>query len=201
MEREDGAFSLSQLAPAYLVAGRPAEPVPAEPCLGRLPGISSQELRRIYAEQRAVLHSHCGRLLGDSPSAEDAVHEVFLRVARFRGHLPEGAELRPWLFRIATNHCLNELRRRAIRARRLPLASESHPESAMAARSDLRTILAHLPERARAVAWLSFGQGMLQQEVADTLGVSRRTVVSDLNQIRSRCLPASKNALTPKSAR
>jgi RNA polymerase sigma-70 factor, ECF subfamily len=183
-----GTLALGQFAPACLVAGRLARTVPPDSRMGGLPGISAQELRRLYGEQRAALCSHCGRILGDSPSAEDAVHEVFLRVARWRGHLPEGSELRPWLFRIATNHCLNELRRRAMRARVPLVAAEAHPENTLAARSDLRTFLARLPERVCAVAWLSYAQGMLQQEVADTLGVSRRTVVSDLNQIRSRCL-------------
>lgn len=175
-----------QSKPLRLTSGvRGVRAGPREPESRGSSGISAENLRRLYAEHRAILRRHCTRILGESASAEDAVHEVFLRVARFRGQLPETAELRPWLFRIATNHCLNELRRRAIRARDLPGAWTDHPEDSLAARSDLRCFLTQLPRRACVVAWLTFGHGMLQQEVADVLGVSRRTVVTDLNRIRS----------------
>lgn len=150
-------------------------------------GISPQELRRLYAEHGSSIRGYCGRLLGDVASAEDAAHEVFLRVARFRGAVPSRAEVRPWLFRIATNYCLNELRRRRVRAQTTPRPWLLHPEDALLARSDLRGLLESLPPRACAVAWLTYVDGMLQQEVADTLGVSRRTVVSELHRIRAKC--------------
>ena len=90
------------------------------------------------------------------------------------------SEMRPWLFRVATNHCLNELRSRGVRARtppQLALTTTSNLEDVMAARNDARRFLERLTPRARAIAWLTYVDGMLQQEVAETLGVSRRTVV------------------------
>jgi RNA polymerase sigma-70 factor (ECF subfamily) len=126
------------------------------------------------------------RLLGDLPSAEDATHEVFLRVGRRAGRLPHPSEVRPWLFRIATNYCLNELRSRNVRARTPPqlVPLPGNPEEALAARNDARRFLARLPPRARAVALLTYVDGMRQQEVAAILGVSRRTVVNCLTRVR-----------------
>ena len=156
------------------------------------------DLKQLYAEHGRGIRAHCARLLGDSASAEDATQEVFLRVRRYAGKLPDVTEMRPWLFRIATNHCLNELRSRGVRARtppQLALAATANLEDTMAARNDARRFLERLPPRARAIAWLTYVDGMLQQEVAETLGVSRRTVVNYLNQMRSRVQQSSRGAL------
>lgn len=156
------------------------------------------DLTRLYAAHGPSIRVHCTRLLGDAASAEDATHEVFLRVGRYVGRLPAMNEMRPWLFRIATNHCLNELRSRGVRARTPPQLAHTttgNSEDAMAARNDARRFLERLPPRARAIAWLTYVDGMLQQEVAETLGVSRRTVVNYLNQVRTRLEQSSRPGL------
>jgi RNA polymerase sigma-70 factor, ECF subfamily len=156
------------------------------------------DLEQLYAAHGRALRSHCGRLLGDAASAEDALQEVFLRVRRFGGSVPRGHDARPWLFRIATNHCLNELRSRGVRARTPPqLVSMATPhlEDSLVARNDARRFLERLSPRARAIAWLTYVDGMLQQEVADALGVSRRTVVNYLNQVRARLLQSPRGGL------
>lgn len=148
-----------------------------------------RDLERLYSAHGRSLLIHCLRLLGDAASAEDATQEVFLRVRRHAGRAPDAAEMRPWLFRIATNHCLNELRSRGVRSRtppQLTMQVTSNQEDSMAAQNDARRFLERLPPRARAVAWLTYVDGMLQHEVAETLGVSRRTVVNYLSQVRSR---------------
>lgn len=156
------------------------------------------DLRQLYAEHGRSILTHCARILGDYASAEDATQEVFLRVGRCAGRLPEATEMRPWLFRIATNHCLNELRSRGVRARTPPQLigmTTANLEDTMAARNDAQRFLERLPPRARAIAWLTYVDGMLQQEVAETLGVSRRTVVNYLNQVRTRLQQTSRSSL------
>ncbi len=159
---------------------------------------AEQDLEQLYAEHGRGLLAHCARILGDWASGEDATQEVFLRVRRCAGRLPDASEVRPWLFRIATNHCLNELRSRGVRARTPPQVvgmTTANLEDTMAARNDARRFLERLPPRARAIAWLTYVDGMLQQEVAETLGVSRRTVVNYLNQVRSRLEQSSRGGL------
>ena len=159
---------------------------------------AEHDLQKIYAEHGRSILAHCARILGDYASAEDATQEVFLRVGRCAGRLPDPLEMRPWLFRIATNHCLNELRSRVVRARTPPQLigmTTANQEDTMAARNDAQRFLERLPPRARAIAWLTYVDGMLQQEVAETLGVSRRTVVNYLHQVRSRLQQSSRAGL------
>ena len=66
---------------------------------------------------RRELHVHCYRMLGSYDEAEDLVQETFLRAWRFRSHFEEGSGpgVRPWLYRIATNACIDAHRHRSRR--------------------------------------------------------------------------------------
>jgi RNA polymerase sigma-70 factor (ECF subfamily) len=65
----------------------------------------------LYADYHAPIYNLCARILGDREEAQDVTQEVFLKAFRT---LPreEVYSLRPWLYRVATNACLNQLRSR-----------------------------------------------------------------------------------------
>jgi len=66
---------------------------------------------------RRELHVHCYRMLASFDEAEDAVQETFLRAWRRRDTFEDGEVVRAWLYRVATNVCLDALRRRKRRLR------------------------------------------------------------------------------------
>lgn len=79
---------------------------------------------------RKPLRLHCYRMLGASHDCDDLVQETFLRALRSLNTLSEPAAVRGWLHRIATNVCLDELKKRPRRARGTELGPASEPEDA-----------------------------------------------------------------------
>ncbi len=80
---------------------------------------------------RRELTGYCYRMLGAGSEAEDAVQETFLRAWRAREGFERRATLRSWLYRIATNVCLDMPQRPQRRARPMDLVSPATTETAV----------------------------------------------------------------------
>ena len=78
-------------------------------------GLATDELEAASTRHRRELHVHCYRMLASYDEAEDAVQETFLRAWRSRATF-DGEHLRGWLYKIATNVCLDLARQRSRRA-------------------------------------------------------------------------------------
>jgi RNA polymerase sigma-70 factor (ECF subfamily) len=131
---------------------------------------------RLYGDYHAPLYNLCARMLGDREEAEDVTQEVFIKAFR---KLPgeEVRALRPWLYRVATNACLNQLRSRKggsgdgdlIEA--IPARVDGFEQAQTVAYVE-RT-LAQLSDRYRAALVLKDLQGLPSQEIADVLELPR----------------------------
>ena len=155
---------------------------------------AAAELERTY---RSAIVRFAFGYLGDAAEAEDAAQDVFIK-ALSANSTPE--ELRPWLYRIARNHCLNLLRHRQVRAEeRLPSRAafmDSEPghltrlvnaenEEAMRAR-----VAALTPEH-REVLELRYGEDLSREEIAQVLDLAPSVVKSRLYEAMKKLRAAS----------
>src|ERR1700756_4498939 len=85
------------------------------------------ELGRGFEAHRRELTGHCYRMLASPFEAEDAVQETFIRAWRGYDRFEGRATLRSWLYRIATNVCLDLLEGRKRRARPIDLGPSQEP--------------------------------------------------------------------------
>jgi RNA polymerase sigma-70 factor (ECF subfamily) len=155
--------------------------------------------RDLVEPYRRALQVHCYRMLGSPQDAEDIVQETLLRAWRALERFEPRASLRTWLYRIATNACLDEIERRP----RQPEPVEPFPNELLdqaatptydpAARYALReglelALLAAiqlLPGRQRAVLILRDVLGWTGPEVATLLDSTVASVNSALQRARS----------------
>ena len=122
--------------------------------------------------------------------AEDAVQEGFLRAYQALDRFDSAQSFGAWLNRIVANAALDLSRRRKVRT--AEELSESHPGTFRDPAEDrelserLRSALATLPERARAVLVLHDIEGFTHAEIGELLGIPGGTARSDLHHARQK---------------
>jgi len=157
---------------------------------------------------RRELHVHCYRMLASFDEADDAVQETFLRAWRARDSFDGSALVRAWLYRIATNVCLDAIRRSARRLtsmetfREVPwitpypdrlldeiAPSDEEPEAVVVTRETIElaflAALQLLPPRQRATLIARDVLGWPASETATALETSVASVNSALQRARA----------------
>ncbi|MDX2011616.1 MAG: RNA polymerase sigma factor [Myxococcaceae bacterium] len=145
----------------------------------------------LYRKFGPAIYSRCRRLLKDDALAEDATQEVFVRVMRHIEVAPDDAAALAWIYRISTNFCLNQIRDRSRQAE--PTAPDELPEGEgevlepkMLDRTLAMQLVERTPEKLRETVVLYYVDGLEQEQVAQTLGISRRTVINRLQEFQER---------------
>ena len=165
---------------------RQADRALVERCLGNQPG-AFDELYRRFAPR--VFTLAC-RMTGSRSSGEDLLQEIFLLVYRKLGSFKGEAALGTWVYRLATNCCLDYLRSRQHklehgqrRTRREP-AAPRRGGRLTADRLDLERAIAQLPPGYRAAFVLHDVEGFDHAEVGRLLGIAEGTSKSQVHKAR-----------------
>ena len=149
----------------------------------------------------ALVHSHrqgvvnvVYRMCGDVHLAEDAAQMAFLKAWQHLSRFRPGSSFRNWVYRIAANSALDDLRReretldpQEIDLPAPGLAPEERVEHGQRAERVRQTVLS-LPEASRVVLVLREYEGLSYQEIAETLDIPMGTVMSRLSYARKRLL-------------
>ena len=152
-----------------------------------------EELYRAHAGR---LYSVACRMLGNQTDAEDLLQDIFLTAHRKLDSFRGDSALGTWLYRLATNLCLDHLRSRAARTNQLSDALDDDPAvpetvgrglaDRTVAKMDLERALAQLPDGCRAAFVLHDVEGLEHREVAQALGIAEGTSKSQVHKARLR---------------
>jgi RNA polymerase sigma-70 factor (ECF subfamily) len=135
------------------------------------------------------VHAVCRRIVANPDDALDATQEALIAITRGIGRFDGRSAFTTWLYRVATNCALDELRRR----KRRPLPTDTVPEvvtsggieERVGARIDVDEALARIPEEFRAAVVLRDLCDLDYAEIADVLDVPPGTVRSRIARGRS----------------
>jgi len=162
---------------------------------------------QLFDRHRRELQVHCYRMLGSFEDAEDATQETFLRAWRKRESFQGRSSFRAWLYRIATNTCLDTLARRP-RERQTAqgpevawlqpypehlldeiASTDAEPDAAIVSKETIElaflVAIQHLPPKQRAILILRDVLGWSAKDTAALLEASVASVNSALQRARA----------------
>ena len=155
---------------------------------------------RALTEHADGLKTFAARMLGDPLAAEDVAQDAFLALYRHLEQVPASA-FRPWLYRVARNLCLDQIRRRKFRLRLFrDVETDDRPHvpadprsdrpdqiaEAREARERIETAIQELPQRFREAFLLCELQGLSYEDAAAIVGCPVKTVSTRLFRARQR---------------
>jgi RNA polymerase sigma-70 factor (ECF subfamily) len=149
---------------------------------------------------RPSLHRYCSRMTGSATDGEDVVQEALFTAYRKLDEFDDARPLKPWLFRIAHNRCVDFLRHRAVQQDAETAAMEPdfvEPHEPLVGRAVEHLVLA-LPPKERACVLLKDVFDYSLEEIADLVDSTVGGVKAALSRGRSKLSTSSKPAPDPK---
>lgn len=148
---------------------------------------SVDELFRKYSPS---LYWVCMKYTKNKEDAEDMVNQVFIKVQQHLGAFRGQSSVYTWMYRIATNECIQMLRKRKFEVdgnsvEGLEDRLQVNPEHEMDARLILQRMMAKSDPETVEILFLLYLEGLTQEEVVGKLGISRATVNRKVNAFKA----------------
>jgi len=152
--------------------------------LRQLSSGSENAFREIFERYRGKLYHYILKITGSEAAAEDAVHDVFLKLWEAREKLPQIQHFSSYLFRMARNHAINGFRRMSretlmlaeLRHDTMSITPDIDPVTQKEIRESIRKAVAKLTPRQQKIFLLSREHGLKHEAIAEQLGISVNTV-------------------------
>lgn len=140
---------------------------------------TQRDVAALFRQYGPPIYRRALRLLNDPAEAEEAMQEIFIKALKHFDELADQRLILNWLYRITTNHCLNQLRgrrRRAVAYSTFATERAGDAKAAPLSMTAMRQLLSQAdPKQAQAAVYVHI-DGMSYSEAATRLGVSKRTV-------------------------
>ena len=158
--------------------------------------------QEVLQRYRGPVYNLCWRMTRNDEDARDLGQEVFIKVFSLLDRYDEQYAFSSWLFRIATNHCIDHLRRQRLRflsierdgsadeedtEMQLP-SDDPQPDVVMERREaleKLEEVIGELPPHYRAITLLRHDQQLSYEEIAETLQLPLGTVKARIHRARN----------------
>ena len=146
----------------------------------------------IYEYYSTAIHRYANRMLGNQEQADDLTQETFIRAYQSLGRLDSDPNLSAWLYRIASNACMDALRRRK-RITWLPMLDTAEKDDEFTTddfapqvveAEAVRRVLAEMPAALSMTLVLRSQEGFSCDEIAEIMNVPKGTVFSRLARAR-----------------
>jgi RNA polymerase sigma factor (sigma-70 family) len=164
-----------------------------EPTPARAKTLAPDAFGCLYETHYGLVYRVCYRYTKNPEESADLAHEVFLKVHGNFSTFEGNSQTSTWLYRVASNHCLDHLRWKKRQAdlmvgygedlviNRVPEAAPDNP-----ARRLFRRLLEGLDAANRQVVFLRFEVGLTHEEIAEICGVSRVAITKRLAKFQAK---------------
>ncbi|MFM1650607.1 RNA polymerase sigma factor [Brevibacillus sp. B_LB10_24] len=155
---------------------------------------NQQAYAQIIDRYKSRLYAVLIKMVGQPQDAQDMLQEVFIKIYyKLNEYSPTG-KFSAWIYRIAINHCLDELRRRKRELPNIPISDSDHPHDDTPEKLYLekeqaaafQKILLSLPEDYRIVLLLRHSEQLSYREISETLMIPVNTVQVRLHRARKK---------------
>ena len=209
---ENSGVNVAASEPSNALDARAQERQHDQALLARAANGEARAFREIVDRHQRRAHAVAYGILRNPEDAREVVQEAFLRVYKHLKEFEGQASFGTWLYRIVVNLAIDQLRKRTGQAvelddhtdldgappELLPFRGDSNPQDALARKrlvEAMQTALDKLPPYHRAVIVLREIEGMSYEEMAQTLDVSKGTIMSRLFHARRKMQTMLREAL------
>lgn len=151
----------------------------------------SQVFDQIYLDNFPALHRYAYTIINDRELAEEMVHQVFLKILERKEPVKVHTSLKAYLFRSVNNECLNHIKHQKVKQTYQNYATYNmadqveNPSNKLAYKEleqHLKKAINDLPEQCRTIFQLSRFEELKYGEIANQLGISIKTVESQMSK-------------------